>query len=144
MKNDEQVWSLRSLPPPERKRKQKRIPRDNNVQLGNNLTMNEEPIRLNEDEIKVTFNDNHFNEKSLPDFNTSSLKDEKTWDGFSKFNKYTNAEVQTLLNFESERFSACVSSVIKINEGLISIIILFISLSFVNLSLLHWHHLSIS
>lgn len=53
---------------------------------------------------------------------------------FSKFNKYTNAEVQTLLNFESERFSSCVSSVIKINEGLISIIILFISLTFVNLS----------
>ena len=55
---------------------------------------------------------------------------------FSKFNKYTNAELQTLLNFESERFSSCVSSVIKINEGLISIIILFVSLSFVNLSYL--------
>lgn len=41
IKNDEQVWSLRSLPPPERKRKQKRIPRDNNVQLGNNFTKNE-------------------------------------------------------------------------------------------------------
>lgn len=52
----------------------------------NNLTINEEPIRLNEDEIKVTFNDNNFNEKSLPEFNSSSLKDEKTWDGFSKFN----------------------------------------------------------
>ena len=34
---------------------------------------------------KVTFNDN-LNEKSLPDFNNSYIKDEKTWDGFSKFN----------------------------------------------------------
>ena len=53
---------------------------------------------------------------------------------FSRFVKYTNAEIQTLLNFEAERFSACVFSIIRINEGLVSVLILFVSLIIIDFS----------
>lgn len=55
---------------------------------------------------------------------------------YPKFTKYTYAEILTLFNFESERFSGCLASIIKFNEGIITIIILFVSLSIIDVNYL--------
>ena len=55
---------------------------------------------------------------------------------YKNFIKYTQAQIETSFNFQSERFSGSVMSFIKMNEGIVSLVVLIVSVSLVNIKFL--------